>query len=141
MTNPIYAALATTLGMLAHADVCRDPAVDFPLDCPSIPVVHVVDGAPNFREPAVPLDKPLKTGRLFRSGALNELSDSDIDVLEGLGIRTIVDLRAAEEIDEDPNRHVGTVAHRIHLPIGTDPADVERLMDPQIAKRIRPIRF
>ena len=39
-------------------------------------------------------------GRLFRSDGLSRLNDSDIDVVDALGIRTVVDLRTSKEIAE-----------------------------------------
>jgi protein-tyrosine phosphatase len=39
-------------------------------------------------------------GRLFRADGLYRLNDSDLNVVDGLGIRTVVDLRTSKEIAE-----------------------------------------
>jgi len=46
----------------------------------------------------------VKTGLLFRSGQHMEASDIDLDALDGLGIRTIVDLRGTSERTKFPCR-------------------------------------
>ncbi len=66
--------------------------------------------------------------KLFRADALAELSDTDVSVLLGLGLRTVIDLRDPEEIAAAPD--VGGLldaveCHRIPLLAGL--ADGERL--------------
>lgn len=39
-------------------------------------------------------------GRLFRADGLNRLTDTDLDVMDALGIRTVVDLRSSAELDQ-----------------------------------------
>ncbi len=39
------------------------------------------------------------TGRLFRSASLDALTDPGLDVLRGLGMRTVIDLRSQSEVD------------------------------------------
>lgn len=41
-------------------------------------------------------------GRIFRSAALHEMTEADRRLLEGLGITTVIDLRAATERHEHP---------------------------------------
>lgn len=54
--------------------------------------------------------------RLYRSARLNPLSQSDIRVLEKLGIQTLCDLRSQDESQAFPSP--GSVApHYIHLPL------------------------
>ena len=115
----------------------NDLGIDLPERCGEISVVHMLEGARNFRELVVPATKPLRRGRLFRSGGLSELSDKDVARLEELGIRTIVDLRSPEEIEEEPNRRIGTVESVLNLPIGIDPADIAKLMEPEVAAQLR----
>jgi protein-tyrosine phosphatase len=38
-------------------------------------------------------------GRLFRADGLYRLTDDDLDVMDGLGIRTVIDLRSSSEVD------------------------------------------
>lgn len=49
-------------------------------------------GAPNFRSVS-----GIKNGLLFRSGELSGLTESDIETLEKIGIKTIIDFRAPNE--------------------------------------------
>jgi protein-tyrosine phosphatase len=42
--------------------------------------------------------RTVKWGLVFRSGELSQLDDDDIATLDGLGIKTVVDLRSKEEI-------------------------------------------
>jgi protein-tyrosine phosphatase len=42
----------------------------------------------------------IEWGRLFRADGLYRLNDSDLNVVDGLGIRTVVDLRTSKEIAE-----------------------------------------
>lgn len=39
-------------------------------------------------------------GRIFRADGLQRLTDQDLDVVDALGIRTVIDLRTTDEIDE-----------------------------------------
>jgi protein-tyrosine phosphatase len=65
-----------------------------------------LDSLPNLRDvgglPA--RDGRVRTGLLFRSANLNGLEPADAAALEGLGIRTIYDLRTAVERAERPDR-------------------------------------
>ena len=45
----------------------------------------------------------VRTGRLFRSGYLCDLAGPDRDVLDSLGIRTIIDLRRPAEVADRPH--------------------------------------
>jgi protein-tyrosine phosphatase len=44
--------------------------------------------------------RPLKWGRLFRADTLHELTGSDVEVLRGLGLTTVIDLRTPAELDK-----------------------------------------
>jgi protein-tyrosine phosphatase len=61
----------------------------------------------------------VRHGRLFRSDSLASLSDADLrHIVETLGLRTAIDLRAGHEVDDHPHRPVldaGVVVH--HRPI------------------------
>jgi protein-tyrosine phosphatase len=46
-------------------------------------------------------------GRLYRSAHFSEASDADIEKLDSLGVRTVVDLRRPEERNREPNRWPG----------------------------------
>jgi hypothetical protein len=67
-------------------------------------------GAFNFRDlGGYPTDDGRRTrwGRVFRSDTLGELTDEDLDVLRGLGLATVVDLRTAAEVERDGRVHLG----------------------------------
>ena len=77
----------------------------------------LLDGGCNFRE----VDRYrsgdgryLRAGSLYRSGVLSYLTAADQRVVQQLGIRTIVDLRRAEERRREPTRWVeaGTTGGR-----------------------------
>ena len=60
-------------------------------------------------------DLSIKSGLLFRSGHLSEISDSDIDQISG-AIHTIIDFRTDKERKEQPDREIPGVSN-IHIPI------------------------
>ena len=58
-----------------------------------------------------------------------------------MGIKTVVDLRAHEEIEEDPDRYISTVEYNINLPIGSDPAKLANIIDPEVITGVRALWF
>ena len=61
-----------------------------------------LEGAFNFRDlGGYPTGNGQRTrhGRLFRSDGLQGLSDADVKALSELGLRTVIDLRTAEEVE------------------------------------------
>ncbi len=66
-----------------------------------------LQGCHNFRAVAgwrAADGRRLAAGRLFRSDGLDGLSDPDLGLLSGLGLRRVFDLRAAAEIARAPSR-------------------------------------
>lgn len=64
-------------------------------------------GVTNFRDVggyAAANGKSVKWGKLYRSGDLDALTDADLDILAGLGLKTIVDFRTPFEIAAAPDR-------------------------------------
>lgn len=58
----------------------------------------------------------VRSGRLYRSGALCFATPADLEKLNGLGLRTVVDLRTDQEIAKDgPDRMV--LAENLRLPM------------------------
>ena len=55
-------------------------------------------------------------GRLYRSAALSELGPDGAARLAGLGLRTVVDLRSAEEVGHWPNQRHGLDFELVSLP-------------------------
>ncbi|PNW29091.1 tyrosine-protein phosphatase [Formosa algae] len=74
--------------------------------------------------------KHTKWGMLFRSGELSELTDADLAYMESLNIKTILDLRTDEEIEDKPDMYPAGVKWK-HLPIGDlgNKADMNKMMD------------
>lgn len=84
-----------------------------------------LNGAVNFRDLGgytTADGRRLRTGQVFRSDQLADLSDADLGLLSGLGLRHICDLRADSEREQKPNRAVpGTTVHAIgFMPLGGD---------------------
>ncbi|MDY6807782.1 MAG: tyrosine-protein phosphatase [Actinomycetota bacterium] len=77
------------------------------------------------------------TGRIYRSAALHEASDTDRAYLAGLGLRAVYDLRSLAETDEEPDPVLdGAVG--VHLDVLADaesvsaPANLDKVLsDPE----------
>ncbi len=91
-------------------EIVDDPQRVVPLDA-----VH------NFRDlGGYPTDdgRTIGWGRLFRADGLHRLSEADLDVVDALGIRTVVDLRSGLEFEQHgrfPLEQYPVAFH--HLPI------------------------
>ena len=59
----------------------------------------------------------LRNGRLFRSGALCFLTSPDQERLQELGLSTLIDLRAAEEIHKDGGDRIEAFKANYHWPM------------------------
>ncbi len=96
--------------------------------------VVVLDGANNCRDlggyPAA-VGRQVRTGALYRSDRLSALTDDDLDELSSRGIRTVVDFRAAPEMERDPSKLWPGVVSHISLPVG-DTVDADISMVDQI---------
>ncbi len=103
------------------------------MSSPTLPVLPTV---PNFRDVGgheTVGGRRVRTGRLYRSVALDVASDDDLDALGGLGLRTIFDLRTTMEQERRPDR-VPDGARQIALDLLTDlgeadPSVIFALMD------------
>ncbi len=71
--------------------------------------------------------KRVRQGAVYRSGALNSLTDADLRVMEKLGVKTIVDFRSAQEREHAPHRLPDTVkaVHELSISAG----DIASLTD------------
>lgn len=80
-------------------------------------------GAKNFRSLK---GLPARDGRrlgshvLLRSDHLHDLTDADRATLAALGLRTVCDLRSAEERLRKPSRLPATGIHDLHLAVLAD---------------------
>lgn len=79
-----------------------------------------LEGAYNFRHAGGYKTQQgtfVKWGTIYRSGDLHELTQKDIERLELLKIKTIIDFRTKTEKDFCPDAGISTVRNRIELPI------------------------
>ncbi len=67
----------------------------------------------------------MQTGRLYRSGTLDDARDADLHTLQAIGLKTIVDLRAPQEKKKTLPAIAG--ARRINLPLDPEPRTREKL--------------
>jgi len=77
-------------------------------------------GAFNFRDLggyATEDHRRVRWGSVFRSDALHALTTDDVAALESMGVATIVDLRAASEVDLDPLTALSHDVTYRHLPV------------------------
>ncbi|MBT30185.1 MAG: hypothetical protein CMO01_11045 [Thalassobius sp.] len=83
-------------------------------------LIHL-DGTDNFRDLGGYKNKnglTVKWGKLYRSGRLNNLSESDHEIISILKIKTIVDFRRKDEIEKHPNiLPVENKINSVNLPI------------------------
>ena len=78
-----------------------------------------LSGAPNTRDLGglKTMDgRVIRRGRLLRSGALGQLTEQDIILLQSIPLRTVVDFRSEREIAEKPDLMIPGV-QQIHCPI------------------------
>ena len=95
------------------------------------PARAVLEGAPNFRDlGGLPTadGRRVRTGRLFRSGVLDALTDADLAALGALRIATVVDLRSGDEVAQRPNR-LPPGARSLHLPVTDVSAAPAEILD------------
>jgi protein-tyrosine phosphatase len=79
-----------------------------------------IDGVFNFRDlggGATADGRPVRTGVLYRSASLDRITAAGLAALEGLGVRTVVDLRSANEIERHGRfPHERSSIRWVHLP-------------------------
>jgi protein-tyrosine phosphatase len=74
--------------------------------------------------------KTVRWEKMLRAGELDKLNPDGVALLEGIGIKTIVDFRDAEEKAAAPDAAISTVKNRLELPI-----EVGSLMDTRTLAR------
>ena len=87
----------------------------------------ILNGQHNFRDLGGLItsnEKRIKSGLLFRSGDLHSITDEDINKLEQIGLRMIIDFRSERERDKRPNREIPGVMEILYLPIYDAPRDL-----------------
>jgi protein tyrosine/serine phosphatase len=96
-----------------------------------------LEGAFNFRDLGGyrGLDgRTVRTGRLFRSDGLGRLTDADLEVLAGLELTTVIDLRTPAEIERGGRvrETAGVTYHHISMGEVLLPSTDERWGDPEV---------
>ena len=83
-----------------------------------------------------------RPGRLFRSGRLSDLTPEELSHVQDLGLKTVVDLRRADEVAQHPAPPLQG-AEIINVPASTDDNEfaviVNQLDDPTMAERAQPL--
>ena len=84
-----------------------------------------LEGALNFRDLggySAGDGRTVRWERVYRSDALHELTDADLETLRGLGLRAVYDLRRPIERERQPTVLPDDHGHRIvHLVVGDNP--------------------
>jgi hypothetical protein len=97
-----------------------------------------LDGAFNFRDlGGLPTDDGGTTRPrvMFRSDALHHLLPSDVDLLVELGMRTIIDLRSAVELERTGRGPLADTDMRwLHAPLSHGDAAAGRVLPPALAE-------
>jgi len=90
-----------------------------------------MDGVRNFRDlggyPTVDGGET-RWGQVFRSGRLDETTDTDLERIRALGIEVVFDLRTQMELDQNPNRLPDEVEY-VHMPMSSQVAVQKGLLD------------
>ena len=89
-----------------------------------------LEGTVNFRDLgsyATVDGRTVKSGLVYRGGDLDNLTDADLELLAGLGLKTIIDFRSREEIEAAPDRVPATIEGVYHLEV--DPGSIFALTE------------
>jgi protein-tyrosine phosphatase len=89
-----------------------------------------LERATNFRDLggyATRFGRPVRWGRVYRSGELTKITEADVADLEGLGLRLIFDLRTSVERTNRPSRPWGN-PRRLHRDYDHSGADLPSLV-------------
>lgn len=121
----------TELEMAEAPQLYRVDSTGFDLPLRAVDAHSPLEGASNFRKPFF---TALVEGKIYRSDALHELTETDVAYLDSLGIKTVVDLRNEEEIETYPDRVIPSVVNRLHFPVGKDQNRKVNLSDSAYAK-------
>jgi protein-tyrosine phosphatase len=101
-----------TAQLMAYALEMGIAPTDLPSQLPEATRRVPLEGAYNFRETGgyrTSDHQRVRTGLVFRTDHLNELSDSDVDTFETLGIRSVYDFRLNNEVERQPSRLPSTL--------------------------------
>jgi protein-tyrosine phosphatase len=94
-----------------------------------------LEGAPNFRDLGgyeTEDGRHVRWGQVYRSGALADLTDADLNTLDDTGINLVCDLRSDSEVEEEPDPEVGS-AEALRLAVTDESTDVQAITDAILA--------
>ena len=97
----------STSALMGYALEMGIAETDLPRELPEATRRVPLEGAYNFRETGgyPTLDhRWVRSGLVFRTDHLNELTDPDLDTLETIGIRSVYDFRLNNEVERQPSR-------------------------------------
>lgn len=127
-SKPLYLVAVAALLVACAREPANQPAEQRPLvvELPAAERAlwrHLpLAGAPNFRDLGgykTADGRQVKWGALYRTDALNDLTDQDQRYLERLNIQRIVDFRVRDEAADAPDRLPPAVAQRyVSMPVG-----------------------
>jgi protein-tyrosine phosphatase len=106
----------------------------------------IMEEAPNFRELGGYKSadgKQTVYGKVFRSQALSQLSDRDIEKMREIGIKTIIDFRDDNEVENAPSRlPEGVKVVRLPVVVGNNASDsMRQAMQTILSDSVQCIRF
>ena len=89
-----------------------------------VPRLIRLDGASNFRDLGgyTSTEGVVRTGEVYRSDRLAGLTDADVAVLDDLGIRTVVTLLTADDVEEYGPDRMPAGSRLVELPIDSETA-------------------
>jgi protein-tyrosine phosphatase len=93
----------------------------------------VLEGVPNFRDLGgyeTEDGRRVKWGQVFRSGALHDLTEADLAVVDTIGIKLVCDLRSDSEVEEEPDPDVATA---LRIAVNDDAVNVQAITDAILA--------
>ena len=97
----------STADLMSYALEMGIAPTDLPSELPEATRRVPLDGAYNFREtggyPTLN-HQWVRSGLVFRTDHLNELTDADVDSLESIGLRSVYDFRLNSEVERQPSR-------------------------------------
>jgi protein-tyrosine phosphatase len=102
----------STANLMAYALELGIAEVDLPSELPEATRRVPLEGAYNFRETGgypTTDHRWVRSGLVFRTDHLNELTDADVDTLESIGIRNVYDFRLNDEVTRQPSRLPGSI--------------------------------
>ncbi|CAN7492687.1 tyrosine-protein phosphatase [Phenylobacterium sp. LjRoot219] len=86
-----------------------------------------LDGAPNFRDVGgyrTDDGRWVRMGMLYRADELSHLTDKDLKVLTGVGVKTVADLRTVSERSRQPDKLPPKAVHAVYDPSEDAPIGV-----------------